>query len=66
MANLETKIDRLIRLLEEKELNSYAQQSSANQNMVQELILNTVLASVVGYFMFRILDHHFRAQPKKK
>ena len=65
MSDLETKVDRLIRLLEEKELNSYAQHSHANQNMVQELILNTVLASVVGYFMFRILDHHFRALPKK-
>lgn len=63
---LEKKIDHLIRLLEEKEVDSYAERSAANQKMVQELILNTVLASVVGYFMFRILDHHFRPQPKSK
>ncbi len=63
-ATLEKKVDRLIRLLEDKEAASYNQQSVANQRMIQELVLNTVLASAVGYFMFRILDYHFRPQPR--
>jgi hypothetical protein len=64
--NLEKKLDRLIRLLEDQELNAYTKQCAVNKNMVKELVLNTVLASAVGYFMFRIFDHHFRPAPKPK
>lgn len=56
----EQKIDRLIRLLEEQEVGAIARQCSSNRRMIQELVINTVLASAVGYFMFRILDFHFR------
>ena len=63
-ANLEKKLDRLIRLLEDQEMNAYRAQSVVNGKMLQELVLNTVLASALGYFMFRIFDHHFRAAPK--
>jgi hypothetical protein len=58
MAELEKKIDRLIRLLEDQEMASYRQGCTANKKMAQELILNTILASTVGYLMFRILDIH--------
>lgn len=62
MTNLEKKLDRLISLLEEQELVNYHQQCKqhSGKNLFREVILNTILASVVGYFMFRILDAHFR------
>ena len=65
MSELEKKVDRLTRLLEDQELAAYhASCSGGSRRMVQELVLNTILASIVGYFMFRILDVHFRPQPK--
>tara|TARA_Y100001935_G_scaffold40619_1_gene32674 strand:- start:172 stop:366 length:195 start_codon:yes stop_codon:yes gene_type:complete len=60
--DLEKKVDRLIRLLEDQELATYHSQCGGGHKIVRELVLNTVLASAVGYFMFRILDHHFRAK----
>lgn len=62
LSELEQKVDRLIRLLEDQEMASYQASCLTNKKMIQELVLNTILASVVGYFMFRIMDHHFRAQ----
>ena len=64
MSELEKKVDRLIQLLADQELASYRATCQGNSKMAQELIMNTVLASVVGYFMFRILDIHFRPQSK--
>lgn len=64
MSELEKKVDRLIQLLADQEMASYRASCSGNRKMAQELILNTILASIVGYFMFRILDIHFRPQPK--
>lgn len=64
MSELEKKIDRLTQLLADQELAAYQASCTGNRNMARDLILNTVLASVVGYFMFRILDIHFRPQPK--
>ena len=60
MSELEQKVDRLIVLLEEQEMAGYRQACLNNKNMLRELVINTVLASIVGYFMFRILDLHFR------
>lgn len=60
MTGLEKKIDRLIALLEEKEMSSYRKQCLNHKHLSLELIVNTILASMVGYFMFRIMDHHFR------
>jgi len=57
---LKQKIDRLIFLLEEQEIANYHQVASQNRIVHRELILNTILASAVGYFIMRILDHHFR------
>jgi len=54
MNSLETKIDRLIVLLETQEA------AQRNFHLSKELLLNTFLASVVGYFVFRIMDCHFR------
>jgi hypothetical protein len=65
LSELEKKVDRLTRLLEDQELAAYhASSSGGSRKMVQELVINTILASVVGYFMFRILDIHFRPQTK--
>jgi len=58
--NAENKIDKLIDLLEDHNLINLRQRCQ-HKNLVRELVLNTILASVVGYFMFRIMDHHFRA-----
>jgi len=60
MPGLEKKVDRLIQLLEDQEMSSYQKGCSANRKMATELILNTILASTVGYFIFRILDIHLR------
>lgn len=56
----ERKMDRLINLLEEREFNNYRESFYANRFIHRELILNTILASAVGYFIMRVLDHHFR------
>ena len=56
----ERKMDRLISLLEEREFNNYRENFYANRFIHRELILNTILASAVGYFIMRVLDHHFR------
>lgn len=58
--SLEQKIDRLTLLLEEQEMAKYRQSCMTNRNMLRELLLNTILASVMGYFMFRVMDLHFR------
>lgn len=60
MADLEAKLDHLIRLLEDKEMASYHKQCLGSKQMLQELVVNTVLASMLGYFMFRVMDYHFR------
>ncbi len=57
---LQQKIDRLIFLLEEQEAANYHQAALQSRIVHRELILNTILASAVGYFIMRILDHHFR------
>ena len=57
MENLGPKIDRLIILMEEH-ANQHLRHSSFS--LTRDLITNTILASIVGYFMFRILDHHFK------
>jgi len=62
MSELEKKVDRLTQLLADQELASYRASCSGNKTMVKELVLNTILASIVGYFMFRIMDVHFRPQ----
>lgn len=58
--DLKQKIDKLIFLLEGQEMATYQQNSSQTKLIHCELILNTILASAVGYFIMRILDHHFR------
>jgi len=60
MTSLERKVDRLITLLEEKEMASYSKQCRDHQHLTLEMITNTVLGSMVGYFLFRVMDHHFR------
>lgn len=57
---LEKKLDRLISLLEEREILDYRQSYSANRSIHRDLILNTILAGSFGYFIMRVLDHHFR------
>jgi len=57
MENLGPKIDRLTLLLEDH-ANQHLRQSPFS--VTRDLITNTVLASIVGYFMFRILDHYFK------
>jgi len=65
--SLEQKIDRLISLLEEQELASYRKTCNSNKNIGLNLATNTILASMVGYFLFRIMDAHFRGKtPTKK
>ena len=58
--DLKQKIDKLIFLLENQEMANYQSTASQSSTIHRELILNTVLASAVGYFIMRILDHHFR------
>jgi len=48
MSELEKKVDRLIQLLADQELASYRASCSDNKTMARELILNTILASIVG------------------
>lgn len=60
MPSLEEKVDRLTALLIQHEENSVHAIRAPGNYVVRELVVHTVLASVVGYFMFRILDHHFR------
>ena len=50
------KLDRLITLLEAQELLRLKR--PCNKTMFRDVILHTMLASAVGYFMFKILDHH--------
>ena len=59
-AELKIKLDRLIKLLEEQELQQYRDTCLGNKNMLRDTVLNTVLASALGYFMFRVFDMHFR------
>lgn len=58
MSDLEKKIDHLILLLEEQSVAPGGKCQKPKQ-MIIDLITNTVLASMLGYFMFRIMDHHF-------
>jgi len=60
MPTLEEKVDRLTALLVQHEENTVSANCTQGKHVVRDLIVHTVLASVVGYFMFRILDHHFR------
>lgn len=57
MSNLDPKIDRLIALLEEQEVRQLRQ---SKFSLTRDLISNTLLASMMGYFIFRVLDYHFR------
>lgn len=57
---LELKVNRLISLLEEQEFQHYRQTCAGNKTMLRDMIINTVLASVTGYFLFRVMDLHFR------
>jgi len=55
--SLDSRIDRLIALLEEQEARQLKQ---SKFSLTRDLITNTILASMMGYFMFRVLDYHFR------
>jgi len=66
VSSLEQKIDRLIILLEEQEMASYRKTCNNNKNIGLDLTTNTVLASMVGYFLFRIMDTHFRGRSARK
>lgn len=57
MSSVGPKIDRLIALLEEQEARILKQ---SKFSLTRDLITNTILASMMGYFMFRVLDFHFR------
>lgn len=57
MVNSDAKIDRILALLEKQEL-------CAKQSQLRDILINTILASVVGYFIFRILDAHLRGRVK--
>jgi hypothetical protein len=56
MSNLEAKLDRIISLIEPKDAPLVR---PCSKRLFRDMLLQTVLASVTGYFMFRILDHHF-------
>lgn len=58
--SLEQKLDRLTALLIQHEENTVRAHCAQTKHVVRDLVVHTVLASIVGYFMFRILDHHFR------
>lgn len=65
--DIDQKLDRLIRLLEDQESGlMHRHCAHSDFKMIREIVLNSVLASAVGYFMFRIMDYHFRAKPKVK
>lgn len=58
--DLEKKLDHLLGLLEEQEAASFRQSCQAPQMVYRDLIINVILGSCVGYFIMRVLDHHFR------
>lgn len=59
------KLDRIARLLEDMHDDRIKSRFEHN-HMVWDLILTTVCGSVVGYFLFRILDLHFGSVPIRK
>jgi len=63
--SIEAKLDRLITLLETKEEDQLSQMCLSNKNLLRDLFVHTILASTVGYFLFRILDHYLGGQAGK-
>lgn len=59
-SNTQDKLSRLIALLETQELARLKR--PCNKTMFRDVILHTMLASAVGYFMFKILDYHLGAR----
>jgi len=59
--NTSNKLDRLITLLEDKE-ESAGLKRPCHKALFRDVIFHTILASAVGYFMFRILDYHLGAR----
>lgn len=57
--NADQKLEKIINMLEEQEVAQLHRNSIDNRTMVRDLILNTVLASTVGFFIFKILNLHF-------
>ena len=55
MDNVEAKLDQILEMLEQQEVSAGRAKSP-----FREIFLNTVFASVVGYFIFRILDTYLK------
>jgi len=64
---LEAKVDYLICLLQEwHNASTRHSLAASNASMARDLIVSTFLGSIVGYFMFKILDHHLGNYPQAR
>ena len=56
MASTESRLSRLLTILETRE--EQLRKKSTNGFIIREMLINTILAGTVGYFLAKILDHH--------
>ena len=56
VSNVENRLDRLLTILESREGD--LRKRATNGFIIREMLVNTVLAGTVGYFLAKILDHH--------
>lgn len=57
------KLDKIILLLEAED---QPLQRPCSKNLIRDVLFQMILASTTGYFMFRILDHHFGGRRKAR
>ena len=57
--SVETRLDRLLTILESREGD--LRKKATNGFIIREMLINTILAGTVGYFLAKILDHHLHS-----
>jgi hypothetical protein len=68
---VEDKVDALTKMVQEmhdQELQCHVGMSW--RGIIQEVLISTLWGSVIGYFLFRVMDYHFGAShyapPRKR
>lgn len=56
----EQKLDMLLEMMREKHDHEIlCHQGVGWKNLIQEVLVGTLWGSIVGYFLFRVMDYHF-------
>lgn len=58
----EEKLDALVQMVQEMHDHEVlSHQGIGWRPVIQEVLVGTIWGSIVGYFLFRVMDHHFGA-----